>query len=82
MLYERETTNSEVNPNAYMPIQQGEQGGIAHLVHGWIQRGNSDKVFCSLQTQKITNFINRVFTYQVISHTAAPQRLRQGHTAI
>jgi hypothetical protein len=36
-----------VNLDAHMPALQREQGGVAHLVHGWIQQGNEKKVFYS-----------------------------------
>lgn len=38
MTYEKEGL---VNPDAYV---QGEQGGVAHLVHGWIMQNQKDRV--------------------------------------
>jgi hypothetical protein len=38
MTYEKEGL---VNPAAY---EQAEQGGVAHLVHGWPMRGHKDEV--------------------------------------
>jgi hypothetical protein len=38
MVYQRE--EGLINPDAYetSTTTQGEQGGVAHLVHGWIQQ--------------------------------------------
>lgn len=67
--------NAEVNPDAYEPQIKAEQVGVAHLVQGWIQRGNAARVFFSpllylLVILKILGF--RGFSYRVISHVAAP----------
>lgn len=57
MAYEQEGLEEE-NPDAYMPALQGEQAGVAHLVHGWIQQGNEKKVlYSSYTTNAILNTI-------------------------
>ena len=44
MVYQRE--EGLVNPEAYetTATAQGEQGGVAHLVHGWIQQNQVEGV--------------------------------------
>lgn len=75
MAYERET-EEEVNFDAYVPNLRNEQAGVAHLVHGWVQRGNEEKVcyvFCKLNAIK---YIDRGFLYLEILRVPAPRCLQ------
>jgi hypothetical protein len=47
IVYEKEKKDpdSEVNLDAYEPDLHVEQGGVAHLVHGWIQQNIESRVF-------------------------------------
>lgn len=79
MSYERED-----NPDAYEASLHGEQGGVCHLVHGWIQQNIESRVII-IHYPFLAFFlivIIRGYSYPVISLIPAPLWLQPGHTTI
>ena len=52
-------------------VKDEERVGVAHLVHGWIQQGQAEKVRDMMRVIIITDGIVRDYTYRRIYHVQA-----------